>query len=227
MEKLSSETILAYQALCSFSAWALFSDLERESLQGFAQEAAMFSEEPFTSIEPQASACIGGYFERAKTDVEAVYKELHEDRSYLFYMIGASNTSPYESVYRTDDYTMFGPTTLEVRAAYRAYGLAFPQQASEPDDHIGLEFSFVAHLLECAAQGNEAALDDAAQFLSDHLLVFAPVYLANVQTRAHSPFYAAVAKLALATLKALAAELGAQASDVPLIQPFEAGIASN
>ncbi|MDR2197798.1 MAG: molecular chaperone TorD family protein [Coriobacteriales bacterium] len=101
--------------------------------------------------------------------LDDLLKSVKQEHSFLFSMTGQSHASPYESVYRTDDQTMFGPSTLEVRAAYRAQGLQFPRAAREPDDHIGLEFMFVATLLErmCAArdadaQNESAPADEAA-----------------------------------------------------------------
>lgn len=137
--------------------------------------------------------------------------EVRRDRSYLFYMVGASHASPYESVYRTDDHTMMGPATLEVRAAYRAHGLVFDRAATEPDDHVGLELAFAAHLLGQAAAGDAAALGACRDFLEEHLLTFAPTYLGILEERAHSAYYRCVACIAQSVLASLADALGARA----------------
>ena len=55
-----------------------------------------------------------------------------------------------------------------------------------------------------------APLAQAGAFLSAHVLVFAPVYLANVRTRARSAYYRAVAGIAASAIGALACALGAQ-----------------
>ena len=69
-----------------------------------------------------------------------------------------------------------------------------------PDDHIALEFAFLAKLFE---RGSEEALDAARSFLAEHLLMFAPAYLASVEGAARTPFYRAVAGVAAGTLRAL------------------------
>ncbi len=215
---LDTETLQAYQALCSFCGWALFEDLTPELVAGFAEQADLFAEAPFSTVAPEESATIASVFTKAAEDKES-FELLRQDRSYLFYMTGVSHTSPYESVYRTDDETVFGPTTLEVRAAYKVRNLEFPLAASQPDDHLGLEFMFLAHLLGLASQGDETALEDARSFLSDHTLVFASAYLSKVEQQAESAYYRAVAGLCQKTLDALSADLGA----IPSAAPYSRG----
>ena len=215
---LVAQTCEAYQALCSFVSWALYSDPDLTTLRGFAAERQMFLEPPFSQVAPQASAELAGLLapcegegEAGDEAAEAFAQEVHRDRSYLFYMVGSSHTSPYESVYRSDDMTMFGPHTLAVREAYHAAGVQFDRSATEPDDHAGLEFAFCAHLLGQAAAGDEGALAACRDFLAEHLLVFGPTYLHNLGVRAKSPFYRCVAAIAGAVLEALARDLNAQA----------------
>lgn len=220
MIEMNAESCRAYQALCSFCSWGLFSD-PADQLGAFAAERAMFLEAPFAQVAPDAARRLYDALELrdGENSLPALAREVHLDRTYLFFMIGASHTSPYESVYRTDDSTVFGPTTLETRAFYRAHGLRFDRNETEPDDHIGIEFAFAAHLLDQAATALEAGNDEAAHeallalgtFLSEHTLVFSPMYLGNVQRRAKSEFYAAIAGIAEGTLNALAETLGAEA----------------
>lgn len=219
--QLNAESCRAYQALCSFCSWGLFAD-PADQLKAFVADRALFLEEPFSQIAPSAAQELHDVLAAGEGEgFDALAREVHLDRTYLFYMIGASHTSPYESVYRTDDSTVFGPTTLEVRAFYKAHGLRFDRSETEPDDHIGIELAFAAHLLDAAATAFEAGDDQAAAkmldelrvFLSDHVLVFSPMYLGNVQRRAKSPFYRAVAGIAEGAISELADVLGAVASD--------------
>lgn len=242
-----AEEAQAYQALCSFGSWALLTDVQEGDVARMVQNRALFSEPPFSQVANEAAGELQAWLAGADTPegVRELAREVHLDRSYLFYMIGQSRTSPYESVYRTDDATMFGPTTFEVRERYAECGLAFEGNAKEPDDHLGLELAFLARLLEWAAGGSagegiedsklvdpergaesgaeaagsvcdevlgvspQQALEQAKSFLSEHVLVFAPLYLANVRKQARSPFYRAIAAMVAATLESLAAALGA------------------
>ena len=211
---LPVEACEAYQALCSFCSWALYGDPDLQTLRGFAAERQMFLEPPFSQVAPQTAAELAGLLAACEGEdaaAEAFAQEVHRDRTYLFYMVGSSHTSPYESVYRSDDMTMFGPHTLAVREAYHAAGVQFDRAATEPDDHAGLEFAFCAHLLGQAAEGDCGALAACRAFLAEHLLVFGPTYLHNLGLRAKSPFYRCVAAIAGAALESLAGALGARA----------------
>ena len=219
--ELTADACRAYQALCSFCSWGFFSD-PADQLSAFVADREMFLEEPFTQVAPEAAKAFHDALASGEGDgFEGLAREVHLDRTYLFYMIGASHTSPYESVYRTDDSTVFGPTTLDVRAFYRAHGLRFDRAETEPDDHFGIELAFIAHLLGAAAEAYEAgnveaaeeALSSTRSFLSDHVLVYSPMYLGNVQRRAKSSFYGALAGIAEGTVNTLAATLGAEATD--------------
>ncbi len=217
--EFTAESCRAYQALCSFCSWGLFAD-PADQLEAFVADRAMFLEPPFSQMAPKAARLFHDALAAGEGEgITALAREVHLDRTYLFYMIGASHTSPYESVYRTDDSTVFGPTTLEVRAFYRTHGLRFDRAETEPDDHIGIELAFAAHLLDAAATAYEAgdvkaaeeALSALRDFLSNHVLVFAPMYLGNVRRRAKSAFYAAIAGVTEGVLATLADALGAQA----------------
>ncbi|MBM6999278.1 molecular chaperone TorD family protein [bacterium] len=208
---LSLDSCRAYQALCSFCAWALYDEPAERQLAGFPVDA--LGEPPFAQVAPESARALAR--ELARDDREALLHEVALDRTYLFYMVGVSKTSPYESVYRTDDATLFGPTCLQVRKAYEDQGVAFERRASEPEDHLGLEFSFCATLLgrvseQLAAGDDERAretLAAVATFLSEHPLVFAPIYLDHVATRAKSAYYRSIAGICRGTLESLARDL--------------------
>ncbi|MFR4803876.1 MAG: molecular chaperone TorD family protein [Eggerthellaceae bacterium] len=61
----------------------------------------------------------------------AFYRELRQDYALSVLWLRQAGCRSHESVYRTDDGTLFGPTTLEVRAAYAAFGYALESSASE------------------------------------------------------------------------------------------------
>lgn len=213
---LTTETAQAYRVLCEFCALLFAENPSDETLDRLIDQRELFREDPFaTAAFVPAAAFYDLLGEADARGREAFKVETQRDYTYLFRMISASHTSPYESVYRTDDRTLFGPTTLEVRDAYRAWSVQMPGLGSTPDDHIGFEFAFLAHLFGAVVENGDAerACADARAFLSDHLLVFAPVYFANVQTRAKGPFYRIVAAIAQETTASLACALDAHASE--------------
>lgn len=135
--------------------------------------------------------------------------ELHADHQRLF--LGPENVlaCPYESVYLNTEHLTFGAETLEVRRWYGRYGLAAPALGREPDDHIGLELAFVAHLClqaldvvdagEAAGTNDDAVLERAvralAEFLGDHLLAWSEEFCDHVVGGARTEFYRGVGLL--------------------------------
>lgn len=196
----------ACEVLCGFCATMLGSSLEEEALRSLRERAYLLLEPPFTAVAEQQARALARILDDAADDdgLSQLYHELRQDYAYLFYMVDYSKTSPYESVYRTEDRTMLGPTTLAVRAAYEEQGFCTAGSFEVPDDHIALEFAFLAKLF---GRKSEDALDAARSFLAEHLLMFAPAYLASVEGAARTPFYRAVAGVAAHTLQVLAKAL--------------------
>jgi TorA maturation chaperone TorD len=198
-------------------------DPEKDLVEDLSQARRLLLEQPFPRIAPEGSAALHSSLESyacADEDArESLMQDFRTDRAYLFYQVGYSRTSPYESVYRTPDRTMFGPTTAQVKAEFERYGLALDTGHHEPADHFALECMFISKVaqagLDAAGQGDgQAALGAASEikaFLSSHLLVFSPVYLVNFSKRAHDEFYRAAAELARETLAWGQDAFGAQA----------------
>ncbi|PVU84106.1 dehydrogenase [Cellulomonas sp. WB94] len=146
--------------------------------------------------------------ESAQADEDATV--VRRDYNRLFFGPDRMLAPPYESVHRSEEHLVFERETMLVRAAYAEFGLAAPRLNKEPDDHIGLELSFVATL---CVRGMDA-LDDAddaelahllrgiRSFLADHLLVWAPVCLTQAAEGATTHFYQGVAALGLGALAA-------------------------
>lgn len=101
--------------------------------------------------------------------------------------------------------TVFGEATLEVRAAYQALSLQAPKLNQEPDDHIGLEFDFMAQLtlqVIDALYGDDAAraeklMTHGTDFLRDHLLAWAPQMLDLATQHAQTHFMKGVVLLSI------------------------------
>lgn len=215
---MAPETAQAYRILCEFCALPLCENPSDQVLDRLIEQRDLLCDEPFASVAPEPALELHALLEQAAAGAaDEVKAAIRRDYAYLFLMVGTSGTSPFESVYRTDDRTMFGPTTLEVREAYRAWDVQVPGFGSVPDDHLGFELLFLAYLLGAAQEDEvaqvERALDDVVAFLSDHVLVFAPTYLHNVGVRAKEPFYRALAAVAAATIASMAANLETKASD--------------
>ena len=133
---------------------------------------------------------------------------IRSDYNRLFRGPERMKAPPYESVHRSQDRLLFEAETMQVRAAYAEFGLVAPRLNSEPDDHIGLELSFVATL---AVRGMDAMEDGAdaelagllrglVTFLDEHLLAWAPRCLTQAANGSTTFFYQGVSALGLGTL---------------------------
>jgi TorA maturation chaperone TorD len=142
---------------------------------------------------------------------EESMQEMHADHRRLFLGPERMLACPYESVYLNEEHLTFGSQTLAVRDWYRRYGLHAPAEGREPDDHIGLELVFVAHLclraLDAAEHGDEESVADSCralrEFLSEHLLLWADECLDHVLAHAQTQFYQGVGQLTRGILRGL------------------------
>ena len=105
--------------------------------------------------------------------------DLQADYTRLFVGTGKAIVPSWESVYFNKDGMLFQEQTIQVRQWYRRFGLESEKLNTEPDDHIGLELSFLAYLAQLglkALDENNAArfeqiLQAQRQFISEHPLM--------------------------------------------------------
>ena len=214
MEKQNVELasgVIRFLQLCSaLCAQLLRESITKEKLDSLRAARELFLEEPFCSLAPRSANRLHDILSE-DADKELL-SDLRKDYTYLFIVVAQSQVSPYESVYRTMDNTLFGPSTLKLRKLMREFGLGLPQDISEPDDHIAIEFAFLAELLSRLADScegivpgskdSEVMVDGIKRLLAEHLLGFAPMYLERLAQRSRTIFYQELAYFALATLRA-------------------------
>ena len=220
---LSAEQLRAISIVFGVVGRLFWEDPEAGVVDDLARMRDLLAEKPFASACPGAGELrdvLDGYATAA--DPQAATSRFRQDRAFLFYQVSFSRTSPYESVYRTDDRTLFGPTTLQVKRDYERHGLSLATGRNEPCDHFGLECLYVSKVAEAGAAASEQGQETAEPsngdgsdsdkpsgdvirqgataelraFLSEHLLVFAPIYLGNVKRQAKSGLYRAAAQVA-------------------------------
>jgi TorA maturation chaperone TorD len=185
---------------------------ERAWLQSLIEEQ-VFNETPFAPEQPDVIEGLrilqawssDGLDDRA-------FENLQGDYTRLFIGPGKVIVPPWESVYFDDDRLIFQEQTLEVREWYRRFGLEAEHLHREPDDHIGLELAFLAHLAqlgiaepEDGGQGVdlEQILQKQKDFLSEHLLRWAPTFCEQVCDKANTLFYRGAALLTRGALTEL------------------------
>jgi len=123
---------------------------------------------------------------------KSLLDDLAADYAAIF-LNSSLHTSPYESVWLTDDGLTRQEPMFQVRHWYEKYELAAQNWRIRPDDHLVLQLQFLSHLF--ALDDKRETLQDAAQFLDEHLLRWLPQFSARVAKRCATQFYAGLTVL--------------------------------
>jgi TorA maturation chaperone TorD len=126
----------------------------------------------------------------------------------LFVGPGSLEAAPWESLYVSREGVLFQPSTLEVRKTYVAQGFIPRQYPHVADDHLALELDFMSKLAERSAEAYQTGDYDLAEknlvasreFLEQHLLVWAPAFVAALRAAPHAGFYGKAGDLLAAWL---------------------------
>jgi TorA maturation chaperone TorD len=143
---------------------------------------------------------------------DEIYSEMQSDHLRLFIGAGKIIAPPWESAFCNEARLTFQEQTLQVRNWYRRFGLEPEKIYHEPDDHIGLELTFMAHLANQALlaidKGDKVKFDELIearkQFLNEHLLKWAFAWCDLVTKNARTDFYKGMALLTRGTIAHLA-----------------------
>lgn len=144
--------------------------------------------------------------EQSTEDVTAVRDDFH--RLFVGPRVVAH---PWESVHRSEEHLLFDESTMQVRKWYARYALAAPRLNREPDDHIGLELEFLAHLAQLALHHPDRTpqvMADVRSFLTDHVAPWAPQLAQLIIDQAHSMFYRGIGRLLAGTVAQSVAVFG-------------------
>jgi TorA maturation chaperone TorD len=197
---------------------ALYAYPDRVWIQSLADEG-VFEEAPLGSEQPDVLAGLAllqAWMEESHGGMpDDAFDALRSDYTSLFIGPGKVLAPPWESVYFNDARMVFQEQTLEVRTWYRRFGLEAEKLYQEPDDHIGLELAFLAHLARLGVQAlerhDQAAFDDLLSsqraFLSQHPLKWGPPWCSQVAQQARTAFYRGIALLTRGMLLAVASVL--------------------
>jgi len=143
------------------------------------------------------------------------FAQLKMDYTRLFIGLDTLPTAPWESVYFSRERLVFQEQTVQVREWFARFGLQAERLNREPDDHIGLELIFVAHLAKMVLNSLELNDHDSAEkylqaqrdFLFEHLLRWGPAWTRLVKEHAGTDFYRGLAHLTHGALLAAAQQL--------------------
>lgn len=152
---------------------------------------------------------LAGLKQAISTDADGTLDKLKGEYTYL--MLGPNKlpAPPWESVYLSEERTIFQESTLRVRQAYLNYQFLPANYPHEADDHIALELDFMAHLAKLAQERFEeenieevkGLLSDQKAFLEGHLLVWIGDFAEQIQLSKTHLFYPQMAVLTAQVLK--------------------------
>jgi TorA maturation chaperone TorD len=139
------------------------------------------------------------------------------DFEALMRVPGASYTHPYESCYnnlrsgegRLKWGAICGPQTRAVERLYQEEGLAPRYDRVDFADHIGAELAFMAHMCRKTAKAIQARQFDTGEdlkakqlkFAQGHVFIWAENFCAELETKADTLFFQAVAAILAAFLR--------------------------
>jgi TorA maturation chaperone TorD len=198
----------------------LFSPLEKGFLQSLLDNE-VFSETPFGAENADVQTGLGLLQSWAQANqpvlADAEFDNLRVDMTHLFSGVEKVKAPPWESVHFGKHRLVFQERTSQVRDWYRRYGLEVENPYLEPDDHIGLELAFLAHLAKLGIETLDEAestptfeqlLDAQQAFLREHLLSWVFRWKSLVQEHAKTSFYQGLALLTAGAVGHLAVLLG-------------------
>ena len=174
----------------------------------------VFSEIPFGGDQPDTQKgmkLIQVWSEKNHGMTDKSFEALTSDHLKLFIGIGKVLAPVWESVYFSPGRLIFQEETFKVRQWYNRYQLELKHKNKEPDDHIGLEFLFIAHLAQRGVEalekqdqaGAEALFQAQKEFLSEHLLRWAAAWCDLVDKHAKTDFHRGISLIVRGSLAEL------------------------
>lgn len=213
--KLIEEILLGEYLVFGLLGRVLYNRPDESLLKALIDED-VFSEIPFGADQKETNKGQKILLNWAKNNQkglsEDTLKDINADYTSLLVGVGKVLAPPWESVYFTEDRLIFQEQTIQVRKWYRRFGLELENLHKEPDDHIGLEMSFIAFLAELGVKALqekntdefESLNESQSQFLSNQLLKWGPLWCGLVIQHAKTDYYQGLGHLTLGSLLAIA-----------------------
>lgn len=204
---------------------ALYGFPDREWLQSLADQDP-FEEIPFGASQPDIQAglpLLRSWAAKSRGGMkDGDFELLKADHLRLLIGVETVEAPPWESVHLSPEHLLFQEETWQVRLWYRRFGLEPANLHKEPDDHVGLELTFVAHLaalaLDALDRRDSAAFDELLQaqrrFLAEHLLRWVPSWCELLRSKAGTDFYRGIALVTGGAVKELARLLDIKGGDI-------------
>jgi TorA maturation chaperone TorD len=202
-----AEVLDAYAGACAFLS-RLFLDPVDASLTTALGDGSILADWPL----PPGQDTVRG-LQAMTAGMTTPLEVLRVDHRDLFEGPDHVLACPYESVYLSEEHLTFESQTRNVREFYGRFGVQAPSLGTEPDDHIGLELSFISHLCVLGLDAIESSDADAetamiasiGDFLEQHLLTWVDDCLDSVVEHATTDFYRGLGYLTRGAVRQLEA----------------------
>ena len=112
---------------------------------------------------------------------------------------GENPVIPYESFYADREPTLFGEPVFQMREYLRKQGLHKDPDYPEPEDHVAVEFDFLAEMNRREMAGDQSAAEVRIDFGRRHI-AWRTEFCAVMHAADKSGFYKALAELTLGYL---------------------------
>jgi TorA maturation chaperone TorD len=209
------ETFLSEELFFGLLGKILYQDPDRAWYQSLMDED-VFSEVPFGGNQPdmvKGLELIQGWQNENHGLTDKSFESLTSDHLQLFIGLGTVLAPVWESVYFSPARLIFQEETFNVRNWYGRYKLELKNKNKEPDDHIGLEFLFIAHLAKGGLEALEkqefteadAFFQAQKDFLAEHLLKWGAAWCDEVDKYAKTDFYRGISLIVRGALAELSA----------------------
>ncbi len=127
------------------------------------------------------------------------YQSLKYEYADLFLNAGKNPVIPYESFYMDREPTLYGESVFQMRDFLRKHSLHKDPDYPEPEDHISVEFDFLAELNRREQVGDKSAAETRMDFGRRHM-AWRTEFCAVLHSADTSGFYKALAELTLSYL---------------------------
>ena len=146
---------------------------------------------------------IKDFIKQLETNKDDTLEKCCSEYTRLFIGPTTLPAPPWESVYLTKERLIFQESTLKVRQCYLKYNFLPVNYRSEADDHLALELDFMANLSQLTEsvfqdgkinEGVQILMDQKA-FLEQHLLVWVPQFVSELEAATSHPLYREMASI--------------------------------
>ncbi|MCC6473381.1 MAG: molecular chaperone TorD family protein [Burkholderiales bacterium] len=208
------EDLQGEMLLCGLLGKALYAYPERAWLDQLIEQD-VFVQAPVGTAQPDITAGLELLQEWSASNrgglTDPDFEAIVSDHMQLFVGPGKLLAAPWASVYADRDRMVFQSVTNQVRDWYARYGLARAGNYREPEDHVGMEFGFLAHLTGLAIEALESGearnigvfLAARREFLSEHMTRWVPRWCREMESHARTQYYRGLARMSRGALQVL------------------------